>query len=794
LYIWQTLNYVQLTWEEQSDATGYHIYRRTQRETWERLTSEPLPISAFIDHPSSGVSSIRYQVTFLDQQGNEHGLTSIADIMFQPLAPQVQSATQFERNNIIPDAEYLSETSVTVSQVQAFLEEKNSFLAGYRLPDDRLASRAIVEESLQNEINPVQILARLQMEQGLISITTRPAQHRLDYALGYGCPDTAACSQEYKGFDRQIVAATRNLRAYIREIDEHGETRSGWAPGRRKQTLDPLTVTPANRATAALYTYTPWVGQGGGGRSGVGGNYLFWSLYYNYIQSFNTSPPNQRPHAPRPVAPANGKLTTSRTVTLEWQDQGDPDSGPRSYRDFFAEIWKSDNSWKKQRNWSTETNWRVTVPSDGVYHWRVRSGDGEDASTWSNTWRFSVDTTAPTNPTTANSDGSRNGVWQNRVRQPTFTWSEAQDNLSGVQEYLIYWGTNPSGTSNQAQTRTHFTAPSPVANVESVATYYLRIAIRDKAGNTSTWHTLSTFRYDGSSPAGRATLNHGWGSASSVSIPVSLAAHDTGSGVHQVRLSNDSTHWSEWRPMAGNIWWMVVGQHGSTADVDVQYRDQAGNMSSVIKQSLTLNFYPEQPHSSQYRLSSDVMAMTGGNRTSSRYQLGNTGGEVLSSGTYGSGLNYEAATGYWARVASGDTFTPDTSSTIFKSNFMTGSPGSTFIFTATNFPAAAEATISIKEPDAGDYRDIARLPLSAEGDVVFVLYIPQDAQEGMYTVRITVQGVATMLVEHLVKDVTLTIEDGQPHRNNNPAEPIPVISPDTGLVTRTQVYLPLVVR
>jgi hypothetical protein len=137
---------------------------------------------------------------------------------------------------------------------------------------------------------------------------------------------------------------------------------------------------------------------------------------------------------------------------------------------------------------------------------------------------------------------------------------------------------------------------------------------------------------------------------------------------------------------------------------------------------------------------------------------------------------------------------PSSNDPIFESNFKTGNPGSTFIFTATNFSADAEATISIKEPDAANYRDIAKLPLSSVGGVVFMLYIPENAHEGMYTVRITVQGAATMLAEHLVKEVTLTIEDGQPQRNNNPAETVPIISPDTGLVTRMQVYLPLVVR
>ncbi|WP_205704090.1 carboxypeptidase regulatory-like domain-containing protein, partial [Candidatus Chloroploca sp. Khr17] len=290
LTIWQTLHYVQLNWDDEPDAVGYHVYRAVQLNAWQKITREPLSLSAFVEVPVSGTRAVRYIVTFLDQQGHEHALTTTAELAYQSSQIELQSATNFDRHNLISDREYLSDTSVTITQVQTFLEARGSFLRSYRLPDNRLASQAIVEESLRNQINPVQILARLQMEQGLIS-ATNPTQNQLDYALGYGCPDTAGCDQQYKGFDRQILAATLTLRAYLQEIDTNGQTRSGWAPGRTKQTSDPLSVTPANRATAALYTYTPWVGEGGGGHVGFGGNYLFWILYYSYAQAFDLAPP-----------------------------------------------------------------------------------------------------------------------------------------------------------------------------------------------------------------------------------------------------------------------------------------------------------------------------------------------------------------------------------------------------------------------------------------------------------------------------------------------------------------------
>jgi hypothetical protein len=283
VFIWQSGDHVQLRWQAPSDDTRYHIERQDRDSQWQRLTPQPWSKTTFDDLPEPTARTLRYRVIAVDQQGREFDTVGDATIAFVPIPPSLQGPDFFDRNNIISDAEFLSSTSVTTSQVQTFLEQKGSWIKDYRLPDGRLASQAIVEEALRNEINPIIIVARLQMEQGLISKKTQPSQHQLDFALGYGCPDTAACDQQYKGFDRQVAQATANLRAYIREIDTNGQTRSGWAPGRAKDSLDPLSVTPANRATAALYTYTPWVGQGGGGGAGVGGNYLFWQLYLSLI-------------------------------------------------------------------------------------------------------------------------------------------------------------------------------------------------------------------------------------------------------------------------------------------------------------------------------------------------------------------------------------------------------------------------------------------------------------------------------------------------------------------------------
>lgn len=103
-------------------------------------------------------------------------------------------------------------------------------------------------------------------------------------ATGCACPDSKGCSASYAGFGNQIECAAGKLRGYLSDLDVRGSTISGWAPKKRRDSLDPCSVTPGNDATAALYTYTPWVGAYGRqcGRSDVGGSSLVAYVFARY--------------------------------------------------------------------------------------------------------------------------------------------------------------------------------------------------------------------------------------------------------------------------------------------------------------------------------------------------------------------------------------------------------------------------------------------------------------------------------------------------------------------------------
>jgi hypothetical protein len=191
-------------------------------------------------------------------------------------------APTFNRHEVVEQAFFEDTASVNAATVQAFLETTpygtRSFLAD-EVVGDRMFSEALVEVAVDFEINPVMLLSRIQVEQSLVSRTTRPSTHKVNYALGCGCPDNQACNPAFEGIDKQLACAANVLRS---KANESAAGTAQWRQGKSKTSLDGLTVTPTNHATAALYAYTPWVLQG------QGGNWLVWNVTKKYVQYIET--------------------------------------------------------------------------------------------------------------------------------------------------------------------------------------------------------------------------------------------------------------------------------------------------------------------------------------------------------------------------------------------------------------------------------------------------------------------------------------------------------------------------
>ncbi|MEM2481069.1 MAG: Ig-like domain-containing protein, partial [Candidatus Hadarchaeales archaeon] len=115
----------------------------------------------------------------------------------------------------------------------------------------------------------------------------------------------------------------------------------------------------------------------------------------------------------------------------------------------------------------------ITAP-EGVhtlYLW-VRDVAG-NTSTWSGT--YYIDTTAPPAPIVSSSTHPNPENWYSNP-SVSFTWS-SEENLSGIQGYYYYWGTDASGTPDIWTTST-----SGTLTASSDGTWYFRIKAKNGSG------------------------------------------------------------------------------------------------------------------------------------------------------------------------------------------------------------------------------------------------------------------------------------------------------------------------
>ncbi|MBM4397381.1 MAG: hypothetical protein FJ087_17055 [Deltaproteobacteria bacterium] len=189
------------------------------------------------------------------------------------------SAT-FNRNRVVSEGFFGASAMVGADAVQAFLERTpygtRSWLADAKVGEKRAAD-AVCEAAVAKGINPVVLLARMQVEKSLVGRETAPSGHTRDYAFGCGCPDDRACNPAFKGLDKQLACAAETLaNLRLASVDGSGE----WVRGRSTRSSDGYTVKPYNHATAALYGYTPWV------LEGKGGNWLVWNVTRKFAIHF----------------------------------------------------------------------------------------------------------------------------------------------------------------------------------------------------------------------------------------------------------------------------------------------------------------------------------------------------------------------------------------------------------------------------------------------------------------------------------------------------------------------------
>lgn len=230
-------------------------------------------------------------------------IIAIAILFIIPLG--VKAENQFNPGMLISDYDLLNFKSMSLDQIQRFLESKNSYLATYRTLNaygqEKMASEIIYDAAVNNydcsdanlsdnpteeerklkcksigTVSPKFLLVLLQKEQSIIETKT-PKASQLDWAMGYGCPDASACNPYFKGFGKQVNSAALQFRWYMLNPNSYN-FKEGKTYTFKNQygTINTASVevTIENKATAALYNYTPHV---------YNGNYNFWIIWNRYF-------------------------------------------------------------------------------------------------------------------------------------------------------------------------------------------------------------------------------------------------------------------------------------------------------------------------------------------------------------------------------------------------------------------------------------------------------------------------------------------------------------------------------
>jgi hypothetical protein len=193
------------------------------------------------------------------------------------------------------------------------------------------AAQMIYNAAQEYRINPKVLLVTIQKESmGPLTTDTWPLQKQYTYAMGAYCPDSgpggsANCDANYAGFSIQIAQSASLMRWYLDSMAQ-----SWWQykkPNQVNSILWNVATTGCgagdvyieNKATAALYTYTPYQPNAAAlaNMYGVGdgcsayGNRNFWRIYSDWFGN---------PSGPRTVFVANngsGVVSTSAYTTSD---------------------------------------------------------------------------------------------------------------------------------------------------------------------------------------------------------------------------------------------------------------------------------------------------------------------------------------------------------------------------------------------------------------------------------------------------------------------------------------------
>jgi hypothetical protein len=191
-----------------------------------------------------------------------------------------------------------------------------------------------------------------------------------------------------------------------------------------------------------------------------------------------------------------GALTTQSSITVDWTDVVDNESGLLTY-EYFIDYPLPGGG---RGEWTTSllASQRSGELNEGVHHIKVRAKDkAGNVSPWSNICDITLDTTAPAAPT--------NGQHHNTTLQTNnfwFTWDEVTDSTPVTYEFQS--SMNPTQSGGVLTTSLWKSGVLPGPTIHSVGapdgTWYWQVRAIDAAGNVGPWSEIWNVTLDTQAP------------------------------------------------------------------------------------------------------------------------------------------------------------------------------------------------------------------------------------------------------------------------------------------------------
>jgi hypothetical protein len=218
-----------------------------------------------------------------------------------------------------------------------------------------------------------------------------------------------------------------------------------------------------------------------------------WQFYKDITPPTDPTNVNSTSHTP-------GVWSSDNTVVIVWTDATDNLSG----LDGYSILWDTDNLTIPDQTQEIGKGVKATTSPalvDGNNHYfHIRSVD--KAGNWQSTVHlgpFFIDTTPPTDPTSVISTSHTPGVWSSD-NTVVIVWTDATDNLSGLDGYSILWDTDNLTIPDQTQEIGEGVQATTSPALAGGNNHYFHIRSVDKAGNWQSTVHIGPFFIDTSPP------------------------------------------------------------------------------------------------------------------------------------------------------------------------------------------------------------------------------------------------------------------------------------------------------